>query len=138
MHISPHLSYNGQCRIAFEMYQRILGGKITMLAYGESPMASQVDPKLHDRIVHATLALDSTELNGADVMPQDYLKPQGFSVILNIAGKEKGFEVFTALAEGGEIKYAFQPAFWSPGYGALVDRFGVPWEINSSETGNHT
>ena len=45
MHISPHLCFNGQCRTAFEKYQQILGGTITtMLTYGESPMASQVDP----------------------------------------------------------------------------------------------
>ena len=28
----------------------------------------------------------------------------------------------------------FAQTFWSPGYGMLVDRFGVPWEINSENT----
>jgi PhnB protein len=25
----------------------------------------------------------------------------------------------------------FDKTFWSPGYGALVDRFGVPWMVNT-------
>src|SRR6266699_1438117 len=53
MRISPHLCFNGQCRAAFTAYQRILGGTLaTMLTYGESPMANQVDSRWHDRIVH--------------------------------------------------------------------------------------
>jgi len=26
----------------------------------------------------------------------------------------------------------FQRTFWSPGYGVLIDLFGVPWEINAA------
>ena len=134
MHISPHLCFNGQCRTAFEKYQQILGGTITtMLTYGESPMASQVDPEWHDRIVHATLQLGDVELTGVDQLPRDYSKPQGFFVTLTIEGATRAKEIFTALAEKGEIRRAFQQTFWSPGFGVLTDQFGVPWEINSVE-----
>ena len=132
MRISPHLCFDGQCRAAFESYQRILGGKIqTMLTYGGSPLASQVDPEWHDRIVHATLVLDDLELTGVDLLPRDYRKPQGFFVTLTIEGLERAREIFTKLSEEGEVQLSFQQTFWSPGFGVLVDRFGVPWEINT-------
>jgi PhnB protein len=26
----------------------------------------------------------------------------------------------------------FAETFWSPGYGSVVDRFGVPWMVNTT------
>ena len=95
-------------------------------------MAAQVDPRWHDRIVHATLLLDDVELVGADLLPQDYQTPQGFFVTLTVEGSERGRTIFEALSEGGRVRLPFAPTFWSPGFGVLVDRYGVPWEINSA------
>jgi PhnB protein len=132
MRISPHLTYDGRCREAFIAYQSILGGSLTtLMTYGESPLAGGVDPRWHDRIVHATLDLDGLELVGADVMPRDYRQPQGFFVTLSLEGLERARAIFAALAEGGEIHLAFASTFWSPGFGVLVDRFAVPWEVNA-------
>ncbi len=131
MRISPHLIFDGQCREAFVAYQRILGGTLaTLMTFGESPLAASVDAKWHARILHATLDLDGVELNGADVLPHDYQRPQGFSVILNLSDVERARQIFAALAEGGKVNMPFQSTFWSPGFGVLVDRFGTPWEIN--------
>ena len=136
MRISPHLTFDGQCRAAFEAYQRILGGTIvTMLSYGESPMAPQIDAQWHGRIVHATLLFGEYELTGVDMLPAAYRQPQGFFVTLGVDGAAKGHEVFQALAQGGQVQVAFAPTFWSPGFGVLVDRWGIPWEINSGQAG---
>ncbi|HJR57535.1 MAG TPA: VOC family protein [Rhizomicrobium sp.] len=134
MRVSPHLCFDGQCRTAFAAYQEILGGTIqTMLTYGESPMAAQVEPNWHDKIVHATMLLGEFELTGVDLLPQDYRKPQGFSVTLTIEGHARATRIFDALVEGGSVHFPFQRTFWSPGYGMLIDRFGVPWEVNAAD-----
>ena len=141
MQISPHLIFDGQCRDAFVAYQRILGGKLaTFMTFGESPLAATVDAKWHSRILHATLDLDGAELNGADVLPHDYQRPQGFSVILSLGGVERASQIFAALAQGGKVNMPFQSTFWSPGFGVVVDRFGTPWEINcaANESGTHS
>jgi PhnB protein len=131
MKISVHLSFDGQCEAAFRNYQLLLGGELaTMLRYGESPMAKQTPEAMHDKILHATLKLEDQELLGADVAPSDFERPQGFSVVLNPTDPMEGKRVFCALAEGGNVRVPFQETFWSPGYGMVVDRFGVPWEIN--------
>ena len=133
MPISPHLCFDGQCREAMQHYQTILGGTLqTMLTYGESPMASSVETRWHDRIVHATLVLDEVELTGVDMIAGSYQQPQGFFLTLTIAGTARAKEVFTALAQGGSIKLPFEKTFWSPGFGVLTDRFGIPWEINTN------
>ena len=139
MKISPHLIFDGQCREAFVEYQRIFGGKLaTLMTFGESPLAAGVDAKWHSRILHATLLLDGAELNGADVLPHDYRRPQGFSVILNVGDVERARETFASLAAGGQVNMPLQSTFWSPGFGVLVDRFGTPWEINCAAGGSDT
>jgi PhnB protein len=133
MRISPHLCFDGQCREAMQFYQRILGGTIqTMLTYGESPMASSTDPRWHERIVHATLVLDEIELTGVDVISGPYHRPQGFFITLTVDGVARAQDVFNSLAEGGSIQVPFASTFWSPGFGVLVDRFSIPWEINTT------
>lgn len=134
MKISPHLVFNGSCREAFEFYSRILGGTIsTMLAYGDTPMAEQTPVELRHRILHATLVLDGgVELTGVDIHPPDFRPPQGFFVTLTIAHKNQAERCFAALAEGGAIQLAYAPTFWSSGFGIVVDRFGIPWEINTA------
>lgn len=133
LRISPHLTFDGDCKAAFEAYQRILGGTLTtLMRYGDSPMAAQIESRWHDRIVHATLVLPDVELVGADLLPQDYETPRGFFVVLNVDGADRGKAIFDALAEQGQVRVPFGATFWSPGFGVLVDRFRVPWEINSA------
>ena len=134
MRVTPHLCFNGQCRAAFAAYQRIFGGTLaTMLTYGESPMAQQVDSRWHGRIVHATLQSEGIELNGTDLLSTDDIKPQGFFVTLTVEDSARAQQMFSQLAERGTIGLAFQATFWSPGFGVVTDEFGIPWEINSVE-----
>jgi len=129
--ISPHLCFDGNCRAAFEQYHRILGGTLkTMLTYGDSPMAEYVSPQWYGRILHATLELDNVSLSGADVLPQDYRKPRGFFVTLGVEDATRAAGIFAALAAAVEVRVPFEPTFWSAGYGVLVDRFRIPWEVN--------
>ncbi|GAB3509627.1 glyoxalase/bleomycin resistance/extradiol dioxygenase family protein [Pseudoxanthomonas daejeonensis] len=130
MGISCHLSFDGECAVAFRRYQRILGGEFTtLLTYGESPLARQVPREWQSRILHATLMVDDQELLGSDAFPGTYVKLQGFSVTLHVPVHEAA-RVFVSLSEGGSIRMPFEPTFWSPGFGMLVDRYGIPWEIN--------
>lgn len=96
-------------------------------------MSAQVEPEWHDRIVHASLQVGDVELAGVDLLPGDYRKPQGFFVTLTLEDPSRAAVVFASLADGGEVRLPFQETFWSPGFGGVVDRFGIPWEINSVE-----
>ena len=140
MALTAHVWYSGSCREAFSFYARLFGGELMMLAYRDTPMAKVVPPEWGDKIVHATLSFDGGELAGSDVQSDYYRKPQGFSVLVDVEGVERARRIFTALGEGGSIGMAMQETFWSPAFGVLTDRFGIPWEINgkpSSQLGDH-
>jgi PhnB protein len=135
MALTAHLSYSGQCREAFSFYAHLFGGELMMLAYGDTPMATEVPADWSDKIVHATLSFDGCELAGSDVQSVYYRQPQGFSVLLDVEGVEEAHRLFSALGEGGSIEMPMQDTFWSPAFGVLTDRFGIPWEINGKSSG---
>ncbi len=135
MRMSPHLCFDGHCEEAFSNYHRILGGTLkTMLTYGASPLAAQTPPELHGRIVHATLEFDGLELTGVDVPPEHYHRPQGFFVTLAPTDAMDAARVFEALSEGGTVVMPYQQTFWTAGFGVLVDRFGIPWEVSLAQS----
>ena len=130
MEWSVHLVFAGNCEEAFRFYERVLGGKIVgMLAYSASPAAAEVPAEWREKIVHATVLIGGKQLSGADVVPEQYVAPQGFFLLIDAAGAAEAERTFAALAEGGAVRMPLQKTFWSPAFGVVVDRYGVPWEI---------
>jgi PhnB protein len=131
MKLNPYLNFNGQCKEAFELYAKVLGGKIEMMmTFGDSPAAEHSEPGMHDRIMHARLVAGDAVLLASDAPPQYYEKPQGTSVSVHVGSPEEAERVFHGLAEGGQVTMPIQETFWSPRFGMLVDRFGIPWFVN--------
>lgn len=131
MQLNPHLTFNGQCEAAFRFYELCLGGKVVfMMTYGESPLANQTPPEWRGKLLHAMLSLGDYRITGADVPPESYQKPQGFSVFLSIDTAAEAERIFNALADGGEAQIALQETFWAQQFGMLIDQFGTPWLIN--------
>lgn len=131
MNISFHLNFNGNCQEAFEYYAENLGGKIgLLLPFKDSPAASSVTAQWQNKIVHANIQIAGIELAGADVLPEQYQKPNGFYILLGLNSAEEVNTIYSDLSGGGKTLLAPQKTFWSQCYAICVDRFGVPWKIN--------
>lgn len=137
MDLSPHLNFDGQCADAFRFYEQCLGGKISVLmTYGQAPadVTRQIPADARDKVIHAHLDLGGGRaLMGCDAPAPRYAKPQGISVSLTFPTAGEAERAFTALAENGKITMPFQKTFWSSGFGMAVDRFGIPWMINTAQ-----
>ena len=117
--IVTSLSFQGQCREAFEFYAKVLGGKITAaMPYGDAPPGMPItDEKYKNWLMHC--------------WARNIDKPKnGFDVTLHTQDKEEAQRWFDQLSEGGTQVMPFGETFWSPGFGSLIDRFGVPWMVN--------
>ena len=137
MKLNPCLTFNGQCEAAFKFYEQCLGGKIqTMMTWGDSPMADQVPSEWRDRIIHTTLMVGEEALLGGDAPPDRYEEPRGFAVTIQIKDPAEAERIFNLLAENGTIQMPFQKTFWSAGFGVCLDRFGIPWMVNSEQAPN--
>jgi PhnB protein len=131
MSVCVSLSFNGCCREAFEFYEKCLGGKIQFIAtYAGSPMESAFGPEMGQKIMHATLILASTRLNGNDAPAADYRPPQGFSLLYSLNDEGQAETIFRQLSEGGSVRMPLQETFFAKKYGEVTDRFGVPWSIS--------
>lgn len=137
MKIIPSLSFNGQCREAFEFYARVLGGEIiSAFPYGEGPPDMPVGPQYKDWLMHAWLQIGDEAIMGAD-MDKDWApnidKPKnGFDVAVHTDDVDEARAWFEGLSEGGKVIMPFQATFWSPGYGSFIDKFGIPWMVNTN------
>jgi PhnB protein len=134
MQLNPYLIFNGQCEAAFQFYAQCLDGKITfMTTYAGTPVEQQVPAEWRGKLLHATLMVGNQVLMGADCPTDRYQTPQGFSVTIAVRDPVEADRIFNALAENGKITMPIQATFWSPRFGMLVDRFGIPWMINCEQ-----
>lgn len=134
MNINPHLNFNGQCKEAFEFYAKVLGGIVTFsMTWGEMPggEAEKLPPELRSRIMHTTLEVDGKTIMGADSPPGRYTQPKGITVSIGVKSKDKAERIFNQLSDGGKVSMPFAQTFWSPGFGMCVDRYGIPWMVNT-------
>jgi PhnB protein len=133
MKLMLQLAFNGQCREAFQEYERILGGKITVMnAFAgteDADLPAGCSPLSPGQIRFAELRVGDWALLGNDVPAESYEPMRGFSVALHADSVAEVRRVFSALAVGGQVSVPLSEVAWSPSFGMVTDRFGVPWLI---------
>lgn len=131
MQIAPYLNFKGQCEMAFRFYARCLGGRLGgIFPYAGSPMADQVPDDWTTKVMHGSLTVGEQVLMGADVAPDLYVEPKGFSLSLHLESTAEAERIFRELSSGGRVVMPLEKTFWAERFGMLVDRFGIPWSIN--------
>ena len=128
----PYLAFDGNCADAMRFYAKVLGGKLDMLTFGQSPMAEKTPEGARNQIMHARLALeDNCSLYAGDSPPgMSYQGIHGVSITLNYDAVAQADRVFSALADGGKVTMPFGPTFWAKRFGMATDKFGCPWIVN--------
>lgn len=131
MRVNAYLNFNGKCEQAFKFYEDCLKGKIEFLMRnGESPMADKIPNDQKSNVMHATLRFGDQVIMGADLPPQYYEKPQGFSISVSINDVAEAERIFNELSAGGSVRMPLQKTFWAERFGMFTDRFDIPWMIN--------
>jgi PhnB protein len=130
MTLSPYLFFDGTCRAAMTAYADILGGEIVMtMTFGDAPPDADMPDVPGDLIMHMTLQLGTQMLMASDDVPGRYTPPAATHVMASLPDVAAARTAFERLAEGGEVRMAFAPTFWSAGFGVLRDRWGQLWMI---------
>lgn len=131
MQMSPYLSFKGDCEAALTLYAQCFGGTVgELFRYGGSPMAGDVPSDWSGKVMHGSATICGQVLMGADMTPNQYEAPQGFSLSVHMSSTADAERIFATLAKGGRIVMPLEKTFWAERFGALVDRFGIPWSIN--------
>jgi PhnB protein len=129
--LNPYLSFRSNAREAMEFYQQVFGGDLTMSTFGEFGMA---DGDSADLVMHAQLSTSKGFTLMASDTPPGMEHTSGTNITVSLSGDDgddlRGY--FEQLAEGGTITMPLEKQMWGDEYGALTDRFGVPWMANIS------
>lgn len=133
--VNPYLVFHGQCGEALKFYQSVFGGEdARTLPYGEYvPEGLDTPPEgLREWVMHAEMEICGTKFWLADeAMPVRAGNTVRLTVTLPTVG-ECG-RVFEALCAGGTVTLPPTETFYSTFHGAVVDRFGVGWNITAEE-----
>lgn len=133
MHVQPYLFFEGRCEEALEFYRKTLGAQVqTMMRYKEAPEPpppGMLPPGSENKVMHACLRIGETEVMASDGMNQGKPSFQGFSLSVSARDESDAKRKFSALAEGGSVRMPLGRTFFSPAFGMVADRFGVPWMV---------
>ena len=131
MQVQPYLSFKGDCEAAFKFYEQALGGQMgALFRYGGSPMEGDAPAGWSDKVMHGSVTVGGLGLMGADIAPERYEAPKGFSLSIQISDTAEAERIFQALAVDGKVVMPLAETFWAARFGMVIDRFGIPWLIN--------
>lgn len=133
MSIDAYIFFSdGQCAEAFNHYQEIFGGELTIMLMKDVPEDQRMPGSTDDTVMHAALTFGDTLLMGSDDTSGDGGPRQGIALSFTASDSEAADTVFTGLADGGEVQMPLGPTFWSEGFGMCLDRYGVPWIVDTA------
>lgn len=135
MSINAYLFFSdGTCGEAFTRYQEIFGGEVTIVTMKDVPEEQRMPGAADDTVLHASLTFEDTVLMGSDDPSGDAGPRHGISLSYTASDPAIADTVFNALADGGEIQMPLTSTFWSRGFGMCLDRYGVPWMVDTAQT----
>jgi len=136
--VNIYLTFNGNCRPAFEFYKSVFGGEYPYIGtYAEMPPTEGMPPvpeKLKDQIMHISLPISTeTILMGSDAgggWAPEVVVGNNFSVSVLTDKMEEADRIFNALSAGGKVTMPLQKQFWGAYYGQLTDKFNINWMVS--------
>ena len=132
MYCTPFLLFDGNCAEAMTFYQKCLGGELTLIKTGDTPMKNQFPPEKHNKIINAHLKSGAIAFSATDWHADTLMPIQGntMSIYVTADTYNELKTVFDSLAEGADKDHRtfIEPHEVPFGtYGQLTDKYGVPW-----------
>lgn len=124
----PYLFFNGTCEEAMRAYARVFGSPEPEIMFAKDAPEGETSG-IPDAVMHAALKVGDGWLYASDYSKA--VPMAGASIAVTQRTPEESRRIFDALAEGGEVEMPFEATFWSPGFGALTDRFGTRWMVDT-------
>jgi PhnB protein len=136
--INMYLTFNGNCREAFDFYRSVFGGEFSAVStFGEMPPQEGMPPipdNMKNRLMHISLPISKeTMLMGSDTggeWAKDFKEGNNFSLSVNADTAQEVDKILNALAKGGNITMPADKTFWGSYFGMLKDKFGISWMVS--------
>jgi PhnB protein len=134
MAFHPYLYFNGNCREAFTRYQEIFGGELVIMDWTGAPPDSGIPDDKRHLVMHAALVGGDELIMGSDTHSIEVSTPDAMVVHYSTTDVDRARTIFAELSEGGDVSTPGGEMFWTPFYGMVTDRFGIPWQISVEQS----
>ena len=122
--VNVYLTFNGNCREAFDFYKSVFGGEYPYIGtFGEMPPSEEgkeISEEEKNKIMHVSLPISrETILMGSDTggeWASQFKAGNNFSISINAESKEEADTLFAGL--------------WGAYFGMFTDKFGIGWMVN--------
>ena len=84
---------------------------------------------LENKILHSSFTIGDSTIMATDGYNQNKPNFNGISLALAASNEGEAKRLFDALADGGQVRMPLTKTFFSPAFGMLADKFGVPWMV---------
>lgn len=128
MNIEAYLFFPGNTEEAMNFYQGVLGGELSITHRGDvDPTTPQNEAHL---VINAALDCGSFTMRASD--RSDATNEVQTRIELTVTGTDESDlrRIFDGLGIGGTVKAPMEKMFWGDTFGALIDKFGIGWQVN--------
>ena len=134
MSLSTYLTFDGNCREAFDFYRSVFGGEFAVIqTFADGPPDMPRPAGAENLVMHVSLPVGSSILMGSDRGPEfaaPLVAGNNFSISFDGQSREHCDDLFARLSVGGKVGMPLQDMFWGAYFGSCTDRFGINWMIS--------
>jgi PhnB protein len=128
VNLEAYLFFPGSTEEAMNFYQSVFGGELSITRRGDvDPTTPQGASHL---VMNAALSTGSFTMRASD--RSDATNEVQTRIELTVIGtdEEELRKIFVGLSSGGTVKAPMEKMFWGDTFGALIDKFGIAWQVN--------
>jgi PhnB protein len=128
MNLEAYLFFPGNTEEAMNFYHSVLGGELSITHRGDvDPTAPEEQARL---VINAALDTGSFTMRASD--RSDATNEVQTRIELTVIGTDESDlrRIFDGLSKGGTVKASMEKMFWGDTFGALIDKFGIGWQVN--------
>ena len=129
------IHFPGNCDEAISFYKEVLGAEVEAIAYfKDAPQHSDMDALSlpPNFVMHSMISIHGSKVSMTDGVET---KPTGdnFTFFITEDTVDKVTALYAKLSEGGKVVEALAPVFWASMYGIVEDKFGINWQVMTSD-----
>ena len=136
---SIYLTFNGNCREAFDFYRSVFGGDFDYIyTFDELPEKYERAPEDSNRVMHVSLRIKDDVLMGCDTssaMPAVEFG-NNFSISVTTATVEETDAFMKKMSANGTVTMPAENTFWGAYFGMCQDQFGINWMFSCAAEGS--
>ena len=133
-----YLTFNGNCREAFDFYRTVFGGDFDYFSTFDSlPEEFDSTPEDANRVMHVSLKIKNGVLMGCDnsSTATPVVIGNNFSISVTTTNVEETDEYMAKMSKNGMVTMPAEKTFWGAYFGMCRDQFGINWMFSCAAEG---